>query len=28
LFPPHSETPSVAPIQYNWQNYSSLCFNI
>jgi hypothetical protein len=28
LFLPHSERPSFAPVQYNWQNYSSAYFNL
>jgi hypothetical protein len=28
LFLPQSLRPSFAPIQYNWQNYSSLYFNL
>jgi hypothetical protein len=25
---PQSERPSFAPIQHNWQNYSSVYFNL
>jgi hypothetical protein len=28
VFVPQSERPSFAPIQYNYQNYSSVYFNI
>jgi hypothetical protein len=28
LFLTQSERPSLAPIQYNWQNYSFLYFNL
>jgi hypothetical protein len=27
MFLPHSDRPSFAPIQYNWQNYSFVYFN-
>jgi hypothetical protein len=28
MFLPQSERPSFAPIQHNWQNYSSVYFNL
>jgi hypothetical protein len=28
MFLPQSERPSCAPIQYNWQNYSFVYFNL
>jgi hypothetical protein len=28
VFLPQSETPSFAPVQHNWQNYSVAYFNL
>jgi hypothetical protein len=28
MFLPQSERPNFAPIQYNWQNYSFVYFNL
>jgi hypothetical protein len=28
MFLPHSERPSFAPIQHDWQNYSFVYFNL